>query len=194
VIQDEVSTRQLLWQWREDRREAAFEALFRRHYPAIYRLLYRMVGDEAQDLTQEVFMRLYDQPPREADTNLEAWLYRVATRLGYNATRAQRRWRGYRDRLAVRSGGEGWLDRPVDPAEEAERHDAQLRVRAALARLSRREASLLVLRYSGLRYREIAEVLGVAPSSVGTLLSRAERAFAQAYKEVAGSVVEGGAE
>ena len=52
-------------------------------------------------------------------------------------------------------------------------------VRAALARLTRREASLLVLRYGGASYREIAETLDVAPTSVGTMLRRAEAAFAR---------------
>ncbi|HHX45726.1 MAG TPA: hypothetical protein GX714_17355, partial [Chloroflexi bacterium] len=59
----------------------------------------------------------------------------------------------------------------------AARREAQRRVRAVLRRIGKRQAALLVLRHSGLRYREIARVLGVAPGSVGTLLARAERAF-----------------
>ena len=57
-------------------------------------------------------------------------------------------------------------------------------VRAALALLKRREASLLALRYGGASYREIAETLGIAPTSVGTLLRRAEAAFERAYRAV----------
>jgi len=52
---------------------------------------------------------------------------------------------------------------------------------AALAALPERQGKLLLLRYAGLTYNEIAEALDIAPSSVGTLLVRAERAFAAAY-------------
>ena len=187
-MRDQVSTQELLANWIEGQQEAAFEALFRRYQEPIYRLLYRLVGDEAQDLTQEVFLRLYHRPPRKPEADLGAWLYRVATRLGYNALRAERRWRSYRDRLGKDTGGSGWLDSPPDPQGAVERHQARQAVRRALSRLSRREASLLVLRYGGLRYREIAEVLGLSANSIGTLLARAERAFAEVYEEAAQQV------
>ena len=179
-----MSAQELLADWVEGQKEVAFEALFRRYYASIYRLLYRLVGDEAQDLAQEVFVRLYRRPPRDPHADLGAWLYRVATRLGYNALRGRRRWRGYRDQLGQTTGGEGWLDRSLDPHIVAERRETQGAVRQALGQLSRRQASLLVLRYSGLRYREIAEVLELSAGSIGTLLARAEQAFAQAYAEV----------
>ncbi len=67
-------------------------------------------------------------------------------------------------------------------------------MRRALARLGRREAQLLILRYSDLSYREIALALGVAEGSVGTLLARAERRFAKVYDQLAGrKLSEGGA-
>ena len=56
--------------------------------------------------------------------------------------------------------------------------------RAALARLPERTAKLLLLRYAGLSYAEIAAALQVAPGSVGTLLVRAERAFIQTYEQL----------
>jgi RNA polymerase sigma-70 factor (ECF subfamily) len=58
--------------------------------------------------------------------------------------------------------------------EEAER---RREVRAALARLNPKQASVLVLRYSGLSYAEVAEALGVRVGQVGTLLRRAEAAL-----------------
>ena len=57
----------------------------------------------------------------------------------------------------------------------------QQRVREVLLTLKPRLARLLLLRYSGLSYAEIASALEIAPSSVGTLLARAEKAFEQAY-------------
>jgi RNA polymerase sigma-70 factor, ECF subfamily len=159
---------------------AAFESLFQQHYARIYRVLYRLVGDEADDLAQEVFLRLYRHPPTAAETDLGAWLHRVATNLGYNALRARHRWQGYRAILARLPGG-GWHQAEPTPEAWTAEQEEQQRVRLALARLGQREATLLVLRYSDLSYREIAQVLGVAPGSVGTLLARAERAFSKVY-------------
>ena len=166
--------------------EAAFEALFRRYYARVRGVLYRLVGDEAEDLAQEVFVRLYLRPPKVADVDLGAWLYRVATNLGYNALRARRRWRDYRDLLGHRTAGAGWEQPVSDPESHAVQAEEQHLVRAALAGLKERQATLLALRYGGLSYREVAEVLGVAPGSVGALLARAERAFEKSYRQLAG--------
>ncbi len=179
-----MSTQELLLAWRDEGQEAAFEALFERYRASIYRVLYRMVGDEAEDLVQETFTRLYQRPPWQENTDVGAWLYRVATRLGYNALRSRRRWKKYRNRLAEDTNGVGWQGGSVNPEAALERREAQRSVRVALRMLTRRQATLLVLRYSGLRYREIATVIGVSPNSVGTLLARAERAFGEAYREI----------
>jgi RNA polymerase sigma-70 factor (ECF subfamily) len=56
------------------------------------------------------------------------------------------------------------------------------RVRAVLAAMKDRDAELLLLRADGMAYREIAHLLGVQPSSVGTLLARAEREFERRYR------------
>ena len=166
--------------------EAAFEALFQRYYHRVCGMLYRLAGDEAEDLAQEVFLRLYHRPPRAQGTDLGAWLYRVATNLGYNALRARRRHRSYRDLLGRATAGEGWGHSEPAPETWTLRAEEQRQVRAALARLKERQAALLVLRYSGLNYREIAEVLHVSSGSVGTLLARAERAFERVYRQLAG--------
>ena len=160
--------------------EAAFEALFGRYYGPIHNLLQRLAEDEADDLAQEVFWRLYTKPPRALQGDLRAWLYRVATRLGYNALRARRRRERQRERWATLTGGAD-EDRSPSPEAAFEQEAERQRVRDTLARLKRREAMLLALRYSGLSYGEIAQALHVAPGSVGTLLARAERAFAALY-------------
>lgn len=159
---------------------AAFEALFVQYYTRVYAVLFRLVGDraEAEDLTLETFWKLWQQPPPHAD-NLAGWLYRVATRLGYNALRAAQR----RQRYEQAAGETIELDAGADPAEEAERALKRARVRAVLARMSERDAQLLMLRYAGLAYKEIATALGVSPTSVGTLLMRAEAEFENLYSE-----------
>lgn len=156
---------------------AAFQSTFYEYYARVYAVLYRLVGNapEAEDLSIETFWRLWLQPPARAD-NLGGWLYRVAVRLGYNALRASRRRTQY-EQAAMPEGTNA-----ADPVEAAERADECTRVRSTLARMSERDAQLLVLRYSGLSYKEIASVLGVSPNSIGTLLTRAEEEFEKKYR------------
>lgn len=156
----------------------AFEETFFQHYARVYGVLFRLTGDraEAQDLTLETFWKLWQQPPPRAD-NLGGWLYRVATRLGYNALRAARRRLQY-EHAAAQDDAIG-----TDPTHDAERAEEQARVRAVLSRMPERDAQLLILRHSGLAYKEIAAAIGVSPNSVGTLLTRAEDEFERLYLE-----------
>ncbi|HEY0737544.1 MAG TPA: sigma-70 family RNA polymerase sigma factor [Herpetosiphonaceae bacterium] len=159
--------------------EAAFETLFMRYYTQVYRVLYRLTGtrEAAEDLAQETFLTLYDNPPRLAwGTTLAAWLCRVALNRGYNALRGERR-------AALRIEQATEAPRESDPQAEALRAEERSRVRAILERLPERQSKLLLLRHAGLSYAEIAAVLDVAPGSIGTLLARAERAFAVAYQQ-----------
>jgi RNA polymerase sigma-70 factor (ECF subfamily) len=159
---------------------AAFEAVFYQYYTRVYAVLFRLVGDpaEAEDLALETFWKLWQQPPTRAE-NLGGWLYRVATRLGYNALRAAKRRGRYEEAAGEALGPNGG----ADPAGEAERALERARVRAILGRMPERDARLLILRHSGLSYREIATALGVSPNSVGTLLARAEAEFERLYSE-----------
>ncbi len=121
------------------------------------------------------------------DGRTGAWLYRVATRLGYNALRARTRRTAYE----IAAGSETALNRQADdPAAEVERRIRGERVRAALARLDPRQAQILSLRMAGLTYREMAEILQVKPGSVGTLLARAEAEFERAYRALDGELHE----
>ncbi len=167
---------------------ASFDALFYRHYDRVYGLLFRLVGNrvEAEDLTQEAFLKLYDHAfgnkifVKKREHNISAWLYRVATNLGYNLIRSRkRRWR--RNVLLVpEPEGVSGADK------EVERHETQAAVRATLARLPERQTQLLLLRQMGLSYAECAEICDIAPGSVGTLLARAAKAFRRAYEEEIG--------
>ena len=173
------SDEQLLARLRQ-RDEAAFEDLFVRYYGQVYRVVYRLTGtrEGAEDLAQETFLALYDQPPRlEPGTSLAAWLCRVVLNRGYNVLRGERRASQRLERTTSSSP-------QTDPHTEALRAEERTRVRAALAQLPERQGKLLLLRYSGLSYAEIATVLDVAPGSIGTLLARAERAFIAAYGQM----------
>ncbi|MCA9939052.1 MAG: sigma-70 family RNA polymerase sigma factor [Anaerolineales bacterium] len=166
----------------------SFDTLFYRYYDRVYGVLFRLLGNrvEAEDMTQEVFLTLYQKPPRgraQEEHNVGAWLYRVATNMGYNYIRSrQRRWQ--RNVLLVPgvdpSQATAW---DGDPAQQVERRETAGLVRRALATLPRRQVQLLLLRQMGLSYAELAQVCQVSPTSVGTLLARAATAFRRAYDE-----------
>lgn len=157
----------------------ALEAAFDANWGWVCGTLYKIVGswDEAQDLALEVFCRLYRAPPRDWD-KLRAWLHRVATNIGLNALRARNRRRHYEERAEQYRLEHS---NPLDPAAETERRESCRQVRQVLAQMRPRAAKLLILRHSGLSYAEIARAVRVAPSSVGTLLARAEKDFERRY-------------
>ncbi|HSH02236.1 MAG TPA: sigma-70 family RNA polymerase sigma factor [Anaerolineae bacterium] len=162
----------------------SFETLFERHYERVYGLLFRLLGNrvEAEDITQEVFLKLYQQPLSGRDEdNLSAWLYRVATNMGYNAIRSRKR-RWQRNTVLVPEE----KDSSNDPMRLVAQQEQVALVRRVLARLPQRQGQMLLLRQMGLSYAELAKVCDVAPGSIGTLLRRAGKAFEQAYEAEAG--------
>jgi RNA polymerase sigma-70 factor, ECF subfamily len=148
--------------------------LFERMYPVLVRFLYRRVWDvdQAEDLAQEAFVRLLDeQPPKP-----EAWLFTVAGNLAKNAVRGDHR-RSHRLSLIAAEAADGesiGADR-VMVREETARH-----VREVLDTLSERDRTLLLLHQDGVPYKELAQVIGVKPSSVAPLLARARQRFLRA--------------
>jgi RNA polymerase sigma-70 factor (ECF subfamily) len=181
----------MLEAWRQVNRrpwdDADFERTFQAHYEGVYRLLYRFVGapEEAADLAQETFLRLYRQRfSGWREHNVRAWLYRVATNLAYNALRGRQRGQRRQQRVQRLVEPRG---QEQDPAEAAVRNEEREDVRRVLAAMPARQARLLLLYYAGLSYREVAEALGVAPASVGTLLARAKAVFERRYRGLHGA-------
>jgi RNA polymerase sigma factor (sigma-70 family) len=72
----------------------------------------------------------------------------------------------------------------LNPSAVIELEEERYRVRQALAKMKKRPAKILILRHSGFSYAEIAAAVGVADSSVGTLLARAEREFEKRWKTI----------
>jgi RNA polymerase sigma-70 factor, ECF subfamily len=150
-------------------------ALFRELYLPLRRYRYRLNGDAdaADDAAQEAFVRLAsDRGGREQP---RAWLYTVAT----NLVREGARTTGRRERiLAAGPHTHGDVARPD---EDALRAESVRRVRAVLDLLTPRDRQLLLMREEGFRHAEMAAAIGVAPASVGTLLARAGKRFAELY-------------
>ena len=160
----------------------AFESLFHEYWAPIYRLLLHMVIDpsEAEDLALETFLRLYKHHPTpEAEFNTRGWLQRVATNLALQSIRSFKR----REQYEMNAGRDALEQTPqVQPPEIMDKQEDRRFVRQTLAHMNQRQAELLVMRYSGLAYKDIAETLNLAPTSIGPLLLRAEREFEKRYR------------
>ncbi len=132
--------------------------------------------DQADDLAQEAFFRLLDRGVQGEEPGLKVWLFRVAT----NLVRDRARTRETRRRLLSALP-------PPDPVpgpdREMERQERARQVRLALEELSPRDQEMLLLRQEGFSYKEIADAVGVAPGSVGTMLARALRRFSEGLGE-----------
>ncbi len=153
-----------------------FDTLFQTLYPSLFRYLHRLTGDAdvAEDIAQEAFVRLLTQdlPENEA----RPWLFAVGTNLVRDRARKQERRHRLLQAVPV-------LPSPVGPRpdEAVERKERIEIVRSALAQLAPRDQQLLLMREEGFSYEEMARAIGVAPSSIGTLIARALKRFAGAY-------------
>ena len=153
----------------------AFEDLFRMNYRRLARLLFRITHDFArsEEIASEALWRLYCRPPAR-DTNVEGWLYRTGLWLALDHLRNERRRARYEAFAAI-------IGLAPSPDKFLEQTEEQERVRAILGKLKREHSGLLLLRAEGFSYAEIAAVLNVKTTSVGTLLARAEEAFRKEY-------------
>ncbi|MCC6345342.1 MAG: sigma-70 family RNA polymerase sigma factor [Bryobacterales bacterium] len=123
---------------------------------------------QAQEATQEVFLRLYATLKRKEEIrNHRAWIFRVAHNLGLKI----------RARQSSRPFDPGLESRLRDPDRNPEQslldRERVMQVHQAMAGLSEQQRRCLDLRLQGLRYPEIGEALGISPSAVGEFLRRA---------------------
>lgn len=151
-----------------------FRHLFYAHYPTVLRKLTALLHDEdaAEDMAQEVFLRLYRNPPDQPEA-VGAWLHRVLTRLAYDESSRKQRER----RLLQKQGQLQQLEKESEFAvdEEIQRRMTREEVHAWLEALPERDRQVLMLRYSGHSYAEIAEQIRVNPPLVCSLVHRAKK-------------------
>jgi RNA polymerase sigma-70 factor, ECF subfamily len=157
----------------------SFEVLLTRHRRPLINYFCRMVRDQAlaEDLAQEVFLRVYQARERyQPEARFTTWLYRIATNLALNAIRDRREVEAPVE--AVESERESPESRIVDPGPTAEQHlircDRERTIRQAVAALPDNQRVAVVLhKYQEVDYRQIAKILGVSESAVKSLLFRA---------------------
>jgi RNA polymerase sigma-70 factor (ECF subfamily) len=134
---------------------------------------------EAQEGAQEVFLRLHSALTHgDSIANPRAWVFRVAHNLGAARHAAGERWLPLEPALEAKlpDGGRG-------PEGDAIERQRDARVNEALAGLSPQQRKCLYLRAEGLRYREIAETIGVGVSTVSEFIARAIARLRRAANE-----------
>ena len=171
---------------------AAFRTLFRRYQAPLVNFLRRMVLDreEAEDLAQDVFLSVYQAAPRyRPEAKFSTWLYRIATNAALNARKSRHRHPTIAlDALEANPPGRVPAARG-EPADQAvERAEIASAIDRALRRLPERQRAAVVLqRFEGLSYDEIAAALGVSTDAVDALLRRAKVALRDALAPYRGA-------
>jgi len=169
----------------------AFRGLVERHSGALFRLAYRMTGNEhdAEDVVQDALFKAYRSLDRFEDrSQVGSWLYRIAANCAFDVLRARQR----RDRHFMSPDADDDVvpDAPsADPGPErlAASGDIRRRVEAAMGRMSARERSAFVLRhFEGLSLEETGQALGMDVSATKQSVLRAVRKVRQVLAPIAG--------
>jgi RNA polymerase sigma-70 factor (ECF subfamily) len=173
----------LMLQVRDDS-ATAFEELVARYQCRLVMILHHLVGSHelAEDLTQEVFLRVYRaRKSYEPGAKFSTWLFTIANHAAANARRSQSR----RHEVTLQPRDSGPLGpRPLDyllqassgqmPARQLDKSEMREIVRMALGSLNERQRMAVLLnKFEGMSYLEIAEAMEMSPQAIKSLLSRA---------------------
>lgn len=157
-----------------------FDEAFMLHHRTVFRVARSVVRDDglAEDVTQEVFLRLYNNLDSITDEEmLRPWLIRVAMNLGRNTLRGNIR-ANKREENYVKEQDILNISSVETDYEERE----QIReINRTLDKIKEPLRSCLILKQQGLSYREIAESLSLNESSIGTYIARARKEFVRYY-------------
>lgn len=163
--------------------ETSLEVLLNKHRKRLIHWLHRMVQDRAvaEELAQEVFLRVYmSREKYEPTAKFTTWLYRIANNRALNWIRdhSMENQKESLDAVPLRGVKRQLPSREASPDELLLDHecetDFQRQVRMAIQSLPpRQRAAVLMHKYSGLEYTEIAGVLGCSVTTVKSILWRA---------------------
>ena len=170
--------------------ETAFDGVLRRFQKDVYRLAYRLTGThaEADDVAQETFVRAYGALAAfRGESTLRTWLLRIATNLSLNVVQSARvaRQDAVDVEAAARTHGPSLAEPPEAEAAllREERHE---RLRPAIAALPPRQRATLLLRVEeGLKFKEIARMMGCTTGTAKANFFHAVAALKRALKDLA---------
>lgn len=161
-----------------------FDEAFTLHHRAVFSTARAVVRDAAlaEDVTQEVFLKLYrhlDSMPGE--DLLRAWLLRVTLNEARNMVRGQSR------SVARDTAYQKASDEAPPPQADYENQQELKTARRTLDKIKEPMRSCLLLKHQGLSYREIAETLSLKENYVGSLVARSRKEFARTYGKIGAS-------
>lgn len=149
--------------------------LFERHRSALlrYLLTFGLTMPDGEEIVQEVFLALFEHLRRgKSRANLDGWVFRVAHNLALK--------KRLRVRRETAEDVDERADAALDPEAQAAASQRQDRLLAVMRALPETDRLCLALRAEGLRYREIAEVLGISLGAVANSLERSLARLASA--------------
>lgn len=159
----------------------AFTSLIEHHQARLLRLCERLLGDaeEARDAAQDVFLKVWRKAGEVRPRGqVYTWLYRIAVNHCLNKLRRRKiaRFLRWTDPEEGNAPAFDPPDRAADPAAALEARRRWQATRRAIGKLPEGQRVVLILaRFEGLPYKEIAEVLGITEGAVESRLVRAIR-------------------
>jgi RNA polymerase sigma-70 factor (ECF subfamily) len=166
-----------------DDQPGAFEEIVERYQHRLVAVLHHLVGnaDEAEDLAQEVFLRVYRARKKyRARCKFSTWLFTIANNLAINTLRSRQRKPvvplNTRDSgpLGPRPAEQLVLDSGSQPAQRMQQQELAAIVRQALDGLNERQRMAVLLnKFEDMNYAAIAEIMGLSSKAVKSLLCRA---------------------
>ena len=160
-----------------------FDEAFTLHHRTVFRTANSVVRDAmlAEDVTQEVFLRLYHNLDSiNNDEMLRPWLIRVTLNVARNTLRGNIRANTREDNYVKETDDVT----NVTAEKELEQREVSKEVHRTLNLIKEPLRSCLVLKQQGLSYREIAETLSLTESSIGTFVARARKEFVRHYDKI----------
>lgn len=160
----------------------AFAELIARYTGRVFNLAYRFTGEraEADDITQESFLRAYAALPRsQPERPFKPWLFQIAVNLCRDRARRKRPVT-FTELDSADEASEAWIETiPEDgllPLEQLEVNELEAALHSALMELPEEDRLMITLRYTEeLSYDEISQLVGVPAATVGTRLFRAKQ-------------------
>lgn len=149
--------------------------LYDQNRPALFGYLISLglMPQESDDVIQDAFLRFHRFLVSGGKIeNPRSWLFRVSHNLAHNLRKRERRFVSHNDEPEFVSSVQRPAPEP-SPEEVYLNNERFLRLKAAVSQLTEHQQACLQLRAEGLRYREIAEVLGISVSGVSETLKRA---------------------
>jgi RNA polymerase sigma-70 factor, ECF subfamily len=157
---------------------AAWKALYVRHRDRVFRIALRFLEEEAsaRDVTQELFISLFARATSyRSSGSFPSYLRRVTVNRCMNARAS-----AHETHRAASTALQDVVDRTPDPEARLQHEQTAAAVRAAIAALPPRQRMAVILsRFEGLSYEEIAATLECSISSVESLLFRARQGLAR---------------